>query len=64
MTPSGIESATFRAKCNIVEQNACTLSQSKLEQPRKFSDKSMTLWWTSRIMNNLDISEVQKTVRI
>ena len=51
------------AKCNIVRENAFTVSQLKLEQTRNLSDKNITLLWTPNMMNNLDISE-KKTVRI
>jgi hypothetical protein len=51
------------AKCNIVRENAFTVSQLKLEQTRNFSDKNISPQWSPRMMNNLDISE-EKTVRI
>ena len=45
------------AKCNIVRENAFTVSQLKLEQTRNLSDKNISPQWSPRMMNNLDISE-------
>jgi len=50
------------AKCNIVRENAFTVSQLKLEQTRNLSDKNISPQWSPRMMNNLDISEKKQYV--